>query len=297
MHCRQVCRPLDLQLVFLSLVSAVLFGVALVIGQIGLRHLDPLEGASVSVPVACLTCLAVAPWVVDVGDATLNGVLIFVFAGLIFPVAVTLLSLNSNRLIGPSLTGTLGNLAPLFAIGIAVLALGETPKWGQLAGVAIIVTGLVVLYAGRDSLPTGIPYWAFALPLLSALLRGLIQPLVKLGLNAWPDPLAAITIGYGVSTLVILCVVRLRRGQFAAYASPTGRVWFAGVGLSNGLSVLCLYAALARGPVALVAPLVATYPVFTLIFSRVVQRDGPLAASLVAGVVLTVAGVAVLLAA
>ena len=66
------------------------------------------------------------------------------------------------------------------------------------------------------------------------------------------------------------------------------------VGLLNGLAVLLMYAALAHGPVALVAPLVACYPLATLAFSRLLGTGGvSLTAGL--GVAITVAGVALLL--
>ena len=39
----------------------------------------------------------------------------------------------------------------------------------------------------------------------------------------------------------------------------------------NGLAVLLLYAALANGPVALVAPFVATYPLVTIVGSMLLH--------------------------
>jgi drug/metabolite transporter (DMT)-like permease len=67
------------------------------------------------------------------------------------------------------------------------------------------------------------------------------------------------------------------------------------VGLLNGLAVLSMYAALARGPVAVVAPLVACYPLATMAFSRLLLGSTSLAWSAGAGVVTTVVGVALLL--
>ena len=56
-----------------------------------------------------------------------------------------------------------------------------------------------------------------------------------------------------------------------------------------------MYAALARGPVAVVAPLVACYPLATLAFSRLLLGSGGLTWSAGLGVAITVAGVALLL--
>src|SRR5262245_8440235 len=75
-----------------------------------------------------------------------------------------------------------------------------------------------------------------------------------------------------------------------------GHLWFVFIGVLNGLAVLLLYAALANGPVALVAPLVATYPLVTIVGSMVLDgkiEGGP---RLAMGVALTVLGVVLLLA-
>ena len=56
-----------------------------------------------------------------------------------------------------------------------------------------------------------------------------------------------------------------------------------------------MYAALARGPVAVVAPLVACYPLATLVFSRLLLGAGGLTWTAGVGVAITVAGVALLL--
>jgi drug/metabolite transporter (DMT)-like permease len=66
--------------------------------------------------------------------------------------------------------------------------------------------------------------------------------------------------------------------------------------VTNGAAVLLLYLALGGGPVSLVSPLVATYPLFTLVFGFAFSRREPLAARMIGGVALSVAGVMLLLA-
>ena len=74
-----------------------------------------------------------------------------------------------------------------------------------------------------------------------------------------------------------------------------GALWFAAVGLCNGCAVLSMYAALGRGPVALVSPLVATYPLVTLVLSSALLKRERVDAPLVAAVAATVGGVVLLL--
>ena len=289
---------MDPILLAFSFGAAFCFALALVLTQYGLRTLAPMDGARISVPVTAAIFLVLSPLTVSFELWHAGSLALFAGAGLFFPVAVTLLTFAANRLIGPNLTGTLGNLTPLFAVGIAALLLGEVPESGQLAGIAVICCGILLLFARRQRLPAAIPAWALLLPLAAALIRGLVQPVVKLGLADWPDPFAAVTVGYLVSAIVItaLGLARKRTGDARIPAAP-GRLWFVAVGITNGLAVLGLYAALARGPVALVAPLVACYPLFTLLLNRFLLGDRALSPRLAAGVAVTVAGVALLLAA
>jgi drug/metabolite transporter (DMT)-like permease len=281
----------------LALGSALFFGLALVLTQFGLRRLSPLRGATVSVPVTTALFLVLSPFVVDWGGWDLRAVAVFAAVGCLFPASVTLLTFQANRRIGPHLTGALGNLTPLFAVGFAAIMLGELPRPGQSLGIGVIVVGATLLFTTRDGVGERWPRWALLLPLAAALIRGLIQPAVKFGMQSWPDPFAAVLFGYLVSTGVVVAVGALGDRAEPSVGDGRGRLWFAAVGLCNGLAVLILYAALARGPVALVAPLVASYPLATLAFGALLLGRVTLDRRVVLGVVVTVAGVAVLLAA
>lgn len=287
---------MDLAVILLSFGSAFCFALALVITQFGLRTIGPLSGAGISVPTTAALFLALSPFTADLSQWHAGGAALFAAAGLVFPAVVTLLTFASNRHIGPSLTGALGNLSPLFAVGIAVILLGETPRAVQLVGVATVCLGVMLLVTDRWRATPETALLVLGLPLLAALLRGLTQPVVKLGLGDWPSPFAAVTIGYSVSAIV----VRLALGLTGAHPSRSrgsDRLWFVGVGLCNGAAVLLLYTALARGPVSTVAPLVACHPLITLVLNRMMHPGGPLGAVAATGVALTVAGIAALLTA
>jgi drug/metabolite transporter (DMT)-like permease len=122
------------------------------------------------------------------------------------------------------------------------------------------------------------------------------QATIKLGLELWPSALAAALIGYLVSTIVVLTAAKLGTGRFVAQAPAHGFLWFAGVGWCNGIAALLMYAALATGPVALVSPLVATYPLVTVGLSVLMLHKIEVSARLALAVAVTVAGVALLIA-
>jgi drug/metabolite transporter (DMT)-like permease len=283
--------------VVLALTSALCFGVGLVLTHIGLRYIPPLPGAAISIPSSTLLFVAIAPIVLGGHPIVWAAVPIFAAIGLLYPAAVTLLTFAANRALGPVITSALGNLAPLFAVGLAVLILGEPLLYSQIGGLVVTVAGVAILSVARGR--EGIARWrswAVLLPLAAAAVRGFIQPSVKIGLAIWPSPFAAVLTSYIVSSLIIVGANRLQSGRFLAVAPLRGHLWFVLIGVLNGLAVLLLYAALANGPVALVAPLVATYPLVTVIGSKLVQEKIEGGPRLAIGVALTVLGVVLLLA-
>ena len=279
-----------------ALASAGCYALALVLAQIGLRQQSPLAGALISLPVSALAMAAVAALRLDLSGYDGRALATFLGCGTLFPVSVTLLSFQANRLLGPNLAGALGNATPIFAVAFGMVILGDRLSVEQAAGLAIVLGGIALLSL-RGRLETGrAPVLALGIPLAGAAIRGVVQPVIKIGLALWPEPLAATAIGYGASATVILLVgVAAGRGRLRTVERRAVPL-FAAVGLLNGASVLLLYSALAMGRVSVVAPLVAIYPLFTLAFSRVFLRGEPLGPRLVAGIAATVLGVALLLA-
>ena len=284
--------------VVLAFNSALCFGVALVLTHIGLRYIAPLPAAAISIPSSTLLFIAIAHIVLGGRPIVWAAVPVFAAVGLLYPAAVTLLTFAANRALGPVITSALGNLSPLFAVGFAVFILGEPLHYAQIGGVLVTVMGVVTLSVTRGR--EGIAHWrswALLLPLAAAAVRGFIQPSIKVGLAIWPSPFAAVLTSYLISSLIIVGANRLQSGRFLAIAPLRGHLWFVLIGVLNGLAVLLLYAALANGPVALVAPLVATYPLVTIVGSMLLHGRIEGGSWLAIGVALTVLGVMLLLAA
>ncbi|MFB9266253.1 EamA family transporter [Bradyrhizobium erythrophlei] len=274
--------------------SAVFLGAGVVLAQLGLRTVEPLSGAAISVPSFTLLLLLLSPLILHGEPEVWRGLPIFIAIGLFFPASLTLLTFASNRALGPVITSTLGNLAPLFAVA-AVLLLHEPLQPQQLLGLVVAVTGAAIITVTRPRDLGHWRSWALLLPICSALVRGVVPPIAKLGLAVWPSPLWACLIGYVMSSLVVLTVQRVRKGSFVVVAPRAGRFWFALTGISNGLIALSLFAAVRNGPITLVAPLAAIYPLVTVALSAMMLKHIEITARIVAGTVLTVVGVALVL--
>jgi drug/metabolite transporter (DMT)-like permease len=282
--------------ILFAFASATFLGAGLVTAQLGLRTVEPLSGAAISVPSFTLLFLLLSPLLLAGEPVVWQGLPIFIAIGLFFPASLTFLTFASNRALGPVITSTLGNLAPLFAVALAVILLHEPLRPLQLTGLVLAVAGAVIITVTRPRDLGHWRSWALLLPLGGALIRGVVPPIVKLGLEIWPSPLWACLVGYIMSSLVVLIVQRIRKGSFLAEAPKSGRFWFAVTGISNGLSALTLFAAVRNGPITLVAPLVAIYPLVTVILSAIMLKHVAITRRIVAGTVLTVAGVALVLA-
>jgi drug/metabolite transporter (DMT)-like permease len=281
--------------IVLGLASAVFLGGGLVLTQFGLRTIHPLSGAAISVPSFTIVFLLLSPFLLHGQSIEWHAVPIFAAVGLIFPAMLTMLTFASNRALGPVATGALGNLSPLLSVAVAVVLLHEPLRALQFVGLVVAVLGALTITVTRTEDMRDWRTWALLLPLGASVLRGVIPPIIKVGLEIWPNPIAAGLTGYIFSTLTVLTVERIRTGRFVVKAPWPGKLWFACNGICNGIGTLLLYAALGNGPVSLVAPLYATYPLFTVGLSVIFLGNVRITWRLVAGVTLAVGGVVLIL--
>ena len=281
-----------------ALGSAILFGLTLNLAQRGMRHIEAALGSVISIPTAATLFLLTSPWTTDFTGWRDDAALLFFATGLFYPAAVTILTFEATRWLGPSVTAALGNLAPLYAVAAGLLFLGETLGMRQFAGVAVLLFGCTVLTTNRNFGGQSWPLWALALPLIGSLIRGLGQPLLKIGFQWWNNPRVATLLCYAASAsaTVTITVGLLRTRGTTARFTPRGVAWFMVVGVGNGIATWAGIEAVSRGPVSLVAPVMATYPLFTLAISRVLTRQAVLSWQQSAGVALTVVGIVLLVA-
>jgi drug/metabolite transporter (DMT)-like permease len=277
-----------------ALAASALFGTAMVLANVGLRYVDSARGALIAIPATAALYWMLAVFLLRTEQWNTSALALFIVVGVIFPAVVTLLGYESNRLAGPTVTGTLSSTTPLFAAGGAVVFLGEALTPAVAAGTAAIVLGVLALTWRRSGRSRAWAPWVIALPLAGAAIRGGALTTVKAGLSLWPDPFVAVLVGYTVSSLTVVVATsampRARRARFDRRAIP----WLLAVGFCNGMAMLAMYAALNLGQVSVVSPLIVTYPLFTVAVSALFLREERLDARVLAGVVLTVAGVVML---
>jgi drug/metabolite transporter (DMT)-like permease len=279
--------------VALSVASAALLGFGAVVARIGIRYASARTGASMSVPVTTLTFWLLSPALLRFEHASLEATLMFAAVGLFFPASVTLLNFASARRLGPSIASALGASTALFSAIFAIALLHERPSIAMLCGTLVIVTGVALITFRDDDRGTAFNKAWLWMPIAAAMIRSGAQATIKYGLSLWASPFAATLVSYSVSA-ALLMITRPPAPEATNRDQRRAFGWFTLAGFCNGFAVLTTYAALSFGPMTLVAPLTTTSPLFAVVGSALVLQEERFDRRLLAGVLLTVIGAALL---
>ncbi|HZQ66231.1 MAG TPA: DMT family transporter [Gaiellaceae bacterium] len=272
----------------LSLLSAVLFGgMSIALGFAMRRSRDAEVGAFVTAFCGFLVCAVVAA----IGREWGGELWPFALAGLLAPGGSQLLFVLAVREAGPARASVIAGAAPLVAVTIALILLGEPVSAPLIVGAVLIVVGGLALVAERERPESfraiGLLF-AFGCTVFFASRDNVVRHLAS-GSDVAPQLAAATTILSG--TIVIgLYLAQVRRGRllrdlragFATFAPP-GLLW--------GASYASLFEAFYRSRVSVVSPLVATESLFSVLLAVILLRRTELVGRhLVLGVLLVVAG-------
>ncbi len=277
-----------------AVTGGVLFGAQANFGRRGLDHMGPQEGAMVTIGAATLVFWLMAPFSMKSAYWFSPGFWIFLTNGMIHPTVSMLLIFEANRRMGPTISSTVAATAPLFATAGAVVTLGEALTVPVLAGTLATVVGVVVLSWRRS----GLAEWSLAalfFPLGAAVVRAISFVWGKHGLEELDSPYFASTVTFSVAFLISASVYLIRKRGRPTLLPRKGVLWCSMGGTCVAGAILCMYTALSRGQVIIVAPLINTYPMFTLALALAFRQES-LGTRIVMGVFLVVGGVALILA-
>lgn len=235
----------------LALLSAVLFGGMSVALRFALdRERDVMLGTFATVSTALVVALAWAAAEAPSRGVHASAAWPFALAGLLQPGVGQLFATLAIRETGSSRASMVFGTAPLVAVALALVFLGEPATVPLIVGAVLIVGGSVELARERDR-PAhlrriGLVY-AFVTVVLFAARDNLVRWLSK-STSAPPAVTAAAALLGGLALLTVVARPRLSRR-----ALP-----FVPAGICFGLSYIALFEAFYRGRVSIVSPLVAT---------------------------------------
>jgi uncharacterized membrane protein len=196
--------------------------------------------------------------------------------------------------VGSTITNAFTNTRPLFAVGLAVIWLGETVTAQMAVGTLVIVAGLVVLTLSKGGDIAGWDRRYLVFPLIAATFYALGNVIRRFGFTtATVDPIQAIAVGDLAAFLFVVGTAVVSQNH-QLDGSRESYSYFTVAGLFAGVGLLLLFQALSleSGNVAIVDPLAATAPLFTTIFAAVLLRDVErVTLGTVLGILVAIAGV------
>ena len=262
--------------------------------RVALRTSTPVTGTLTLALVSLAVWGPVAWATFDRGDIQIRGLLIFLVSGVTLGLARNLLNMSFGR-IGLARSTTIVSSSPLIAVLAAAVFLGEGPSSLIYLGTLSIMGGVILLAQERRSAARA---WGevrhdFLFAALSALTFGITAVLRKAGVSLIPSlSLGLSTAALGALGLIAVCYPFLPRTERVQF-SRNNFGYFLVSAFFSTLSHFAFFAALQRGPLFTVAPLVYTSPLFVLVFSWVWFRQAEgLSFRLAVGVVLICAGAA-----
>jgi drug/metabolite transporter (DMT)-like permease len=264
--------------VLLSIASGVFWGIGPIFSKVGMeRGGDANRATMIVLVVGSSGFLAVSVLrdgssvvLADVSPETLS---VFALAGVLGTSFAWLLWFRGIDRIGASVSNIVFYTQPLFAAILAALVLGEELTVTIGAGVVFIVGGVVLLSSSSgddvDSWSTA----ALLFPLGAAVFAAVGNVLNRYGFRSstiGPVEAAAINLTSALPVLVGYALVYDRRSLVRFRRSD---YHFVASGIANAVGVLMLFAALSRGPVVVVSPIVGSSPLFTAVFAYFVLGE------------------------
>jgi drug/metabolite transporter (DMT)-like permease len=191
---------------------------------------------------------------------------------------------------GATVASTLAATSPIFAALTAMILLGERMTPVIAIGTLVTMCGVMSLTWTPGTGITRIMRVALVFATAAAVIRGLVNTTGKFGLDLMPNAMMAGFLSHAVGGLGVLVIYRLRRGRLPLDMSGAGLRAFGLSGCFIAIAIACMYSALLRNSVTLVAPVIGTYPVFTLLAALALKEE-IITLHIAGGVAVVVAGV------
>ncbi len=274
----------------LAFITAVSYASALISARRGLKYSTPTTVTLVSILMQNLLLwtgvfvtggLHAVPW---------EGVALFSLVG-IFQLGVRLLAYTGVEKIGASRSSALQSVSPLISASLAIVLLKERATALIIAGTFLVVIGIVLVSWKPDNQQRDFKRRHLLLPLGAACLTGMNHPIRSYVLSMANEPLFFSALMGTVSLVGFLFYLAISPPSQGLKWNRDAILPFLGTGVFETISILCIITALSVGQVVVIAPIAASYPVWSLIEARIFLRDlEPIHWRIVLGIVSVVAG-------
>ena len=272
-----------------ALVTAVTNALGVVLIAKGMKGSTPVVAAfySVTVQAGVLTAIILT----RLAPVDLSAVGFFAMSGLLALGLGRLLNFAAMRGMGVARTSALIGSNPVLTTMLSIAILSERPTASTIMGAFTVAAGVALISgAGGFRIER-----AFFIGLTSALCYSLSNIAGKAGLNIQPDPFLSAQVGAAVGLLFYVIYFTATRQFGGLRVSRLSLQCFAATGLISSVGWLTMMKALEQGAVSVVTTIVFSYPLISLIFTRLLIREEELKMRTVAGSILVVLGVVVVI--
>ena len=275
--------------ILVALSAAFFFGMAGLTSKKGMTHIEPQVAVVISLGASFVGFTLTAPLWMRSDDWFSAGFWVFVINGLMHPLLSTYFWMEAIQRAGATVASTLTATAPLFGAATAVLFLGERMELLLALGIVTTICGVITLSYGPMGV-TQVMKIALLFATGAAVVRGLNHTVGRFGMELMPNPMMAAFISSGVAFAGALSLFRLRHGSLPRRVAPAGVPFMCLTGVLTAAGISSMYYALSMGEVVVVSPLIATYPLFTLVGALMLSMER-FSIRVGIGVTLVVAGV------
>ncbi len=288
---------------FFAALASISWAAAACFARVGMQQVGSRSGTFISLAAGFVT-LSVVAWGMDsqaLFAVSGSAILWFVLLGLIQFPGGSFLSYTAIRLAGVARSTSISGTNPLFATLLAILFLGEQLTSSILSGTLAVAVGLALVmsqrgvFSSRQSQEvqrsgTGRVAVGLLCAVASAAAYGTAHAIARYVVTtAAPAPVtAAYTIFFGMLVLFVISVPHLKRDL---QAPRWALIMMAMAGVCSSFGILLMYIALARVPVILASPILASYPLIAMIFTHIfLQKLERVTLRMVLGAILVAVG-------
>lgn len=209
-------------------------------------------------------------------DLTLKSLLVFLLVGVIGTIIATSLYFVGTKRLGASVTAPVRNASLLVTVVIALFLLGESATFAHIAGIFLILIGVVIVARKISGDRSGSISEKYSLDLLlpiGAMIGfGLADSLIKIGLSEKTPVWLGIAIMHSISLLILSGYYLWKGDSLLDPFLVEENYLYLGAGLSLAGGLVSLFLGLNIADLVVVIPLKSLAPLFVLILSYSFMR-------------------------
>ncbi|MED5580202.1 MAG: EamA family transporter [Nitrospinota bacterium] len=193
-----------------------------------------------------------------------------IFAGACNPGLFLIFYLTGISKIGVARAAPIKGSSPILGTLLGILILSEEPTWKNLAGIAIVFSGITLI--SFEKIEGGWKKIHIVWPIASAVVASFAAVFWRKGLQEFPDTTVGTTIGTLVGLMIVgtYTVFTTKNFSEANLKKSLKPFLFAGLVMASGF--YCYTKSMQLGEVYRMLPIVQTSPIFTVTLAFLIMR-------------------------